>query len=67
MTERRQLLTSPQVATMLGKSIRTVQRMAEAGELPAMKLPGETGAYVYDPTEIELWQLRRQRQEAKSA
>ena len=70
MTERRQLLTSPRVAEILGVSIRTVQRLAESGDLPAIKLTGQTGAYVFEPTEVELWQLRRarqQREEAKTA
>lgn len=67
MTERRQLLTSPQVAEILKVSIRTVQRLAESGELPAIKLTGQTGAYVFEPTEVELWQLRRAREEAKTA
>lgn len=54
------------MAEILGVSIRTVQRLAESGDLPAMKLSGQTGAYVFDPTEVELWQLRRARQEAEA-
>lgn len=67
MTERRQLLSSPQVAEILGVSVRTVQRLAESGDLEAVKLSGQTGAYVFDPVKVELWQLRQQREEAKSA
>lgn len=70
MTQRRQLLSSPQVAELIHKSVRTVQRMAESGELPAIKMDGATGAYVFDATEVELWQLRQraaEREEAKSA
>ncbi len=47
------LLTSSQAATVLGKSLRTIQRMAEAGELEiATKLPGPNGAYLFDEAEI---------------
>ena len=48
----RTLLSTSQVATLLGFDIRKVQRMAEAEQLPAFKLPGATGAYVYDEAAI---------------
>lgn len=33
---------------ILGKSARTLQRMAESGDLvPAQKLPGPNGAYLF--------------------
>lgn len=42
------LLTSTQAGLLLGKSARTVQRMAESGELAyAQKLPGPNGAYLF--------------------
>jgi excisionase family DNA binding protein len=64
MTTTERLLTTAQVATMLGKSTRTVQRMADTGELPfVQKLTGSRGAYVFDPAVVE---LARQRQEAHS-
>ena len=47
---------------MLGKSTRTVQRMAESGQIPAVKMDGLTGAYVFDPTVVEL--IARQQQKA---
>jgi hypothetical protein len=50
---------------MLGKSTRTVHRMAESGELPYVeKLDGLTGAYVFDPGVIEV--IVRQQQKAAS-
>lgn len=53
MTEP-ELLTTAQAAVRLRCSPRTVTRMAEDGRLtPAMKLPGETGAYLFEPAEIE--------------
>lgn len=47
-------LTTRQVAERLGKSIATVKRMAADGRLPyAAKVPGETGAYLFDADEID--------------
>jgi excisionase family DNA binding protein len=48
------LMTAAQTAKKLGCSPRTVARMAEDGRItPAMKLPGETGAYLFDLAEVE--------------
>lgn len=48
------LLTSPEVAEMLGKPIRQVQRMAKAGRLPvALKLPGLKGRYLFSRQVVE--------------
>ena len=47
-------LTSAQVAERLGVSVKTVHRMVLAEDLrPAAKLPGRTGAYLFDPADIE--------------
>jgi len=49
-----ELLTSTQAGTLLVKSARTVQRMADAGSLPvAQKLPGPNGAYLFRRKDIE--------------
>lgn len=49
-----ELLTSTQAGARLGKSARTIQRMADAGELPvAQKLPGPNGAYLFRPADID--------------
>jgi excisionase family DNA binding protein len=64
MAEQRQVLSSTQVAHQLGVSVRQVQRWARSGELPAIKMEGLTGAYVFDATQVELW---RYRQSAKAA
>ena len=62
VTEVRRLLSTAQVAKMLGKSTRTIHRMADSGELPYVeKLEGLTGAYVFDPSVIEL--IARQQRE----
>lgn len=47
-----QMLTTPQVARLLGVSVRTVQRLARIGQLPCGKLAGETGAYVFDERDV---------------
>lgn len=48
------LLTSPQVGLLIGKSARTVQRMAASGELPvAHKIPGPNGAFLFRRVDIE--------------
>lgn len=53
------LLTSPQAGLILGKSARTVQRMADAGDLPpAQKLPGPNGAYLFRRSDVEAMALQ---------
>ena len=48
-------LTSAQVAERLGVSVKTVHRMVLAEDLrPAAKLPGRTGAYLFDPADVEV-------------
>ncbi len=54
MTAQQKLLSTVEVATMLNVDPRTVQRRAEAGELPTVaKMPGSTGAYIFDAAVIE--------------
>lgn len=49
-----EMLVSSQVGAMLGKSPRTVARLAEQGEIPyASKLPGPNGAYLFRRGDIE--------------
>lgn len=48
------LLTSPQVATRLGCSVRTVHRMVKDNLLqPAQKLPGPNGAFLFDEDVVQ--------------
>lgn len=48
------IITTTEVAKLLGIDPRTVQRKAISGELPTVsKLPGETGAYLFSRTAIE--------------
>ena len=53
MAELPPVLSTAQVAKLLGKSVRTIQRAAESGEIPAIKLDGLTGSYVFDRQVIE--------------
>ena len=51
------LLTPEQVAEMLGVSRRTVQRMAAAGELPAVRIGSQ---WRFRPESITDWQEARE-------
>ena len=54
MPDRAPLLTAPEVANLLGKSVRSVHRMATAGTLPvAHKLPGPNGAFLFARADVE--------------
>lgn len=58
MTQSSDLLTSAQVAAILGKSIRTVHRMANDGTLPtALRLPGQTGAVLFTRADVEAYRV----------
>jgi len=55
-----ELLTSPQVAHRLGCSVRTVHRLVESDELiPAQKLPGPNGAFLFDAADVEMYARQR--------
>lgn len=47
------LISSREAAEMLGKDARTIQRMAVKGEIPATKLPGLRGSYVFNRSDVE--------------
>jgi excisionase family DNA binding protein len=63
MDQTRRLLSAAQVAELLGKSVRTVQRLADSGEIRAEKLPGTTGAYVFDAAVVDDY-MEQQREAA---
>jgi hypothetical protein len=46
------VITAAQAAELLGENVRTVQRRARDGAYPAFKLPGATGAYVFDRGDV---------------
>jgi excisionase family DNA binding protein len=53
-TQVSNLIPTTEVAKMLGIHVATVVRRAQAGEIPvAFKVPGETGAYLFDQETIE--------------
>lgn len=56
-------LTTQQVSDLTGWSVTSVNRWALRGDLPATKLPGRTGAYLFDRSVVEMF--RRQRAGAK--
>lgn len=52
--------TSSQAAEQLGTTQRYVITLVERGKLkPADKLPGRTGAYLFDADEIDAYAARR--------
>lgn len=65
MTTPDELIISSQVGVILGKSPRTVARLAEQGDIPyASKLPGPNGAYLFRRSDIE--KLAAERAEASA-
>jgi excisionase family DNA binding protein len=46
------LITAAEAAARLGVPKRTLLRWAKVGLVPAVKLPGRTGAYLFDPADI---------------
>ncbi len=62
------LLTTTDVAELLGIRVRTVQRLAQDGELPhAQKLPGVRGGYLFDRGTVELFKRQRAARKASAA
>lgn len=49
----RAVLSVPEVATLTGETARTVQRKARTGVYPAHKMPGRTGAYIFERDAVE--------------
>lgn len=48
------LLTTAQAAERRSVHVRTIHRAVASGRLkPALKLPGDTGAYLFDPADID--------------
>lgn len=51
---QQELISTAEAARILNVHVATLNRMAKAGEVPAaMKLPGKTGAYLFDRKVIE--------------
>lgn len=50
-----EIITTPEVARILGCSISTVIRRTDAGKIPTLgKLPGPNGARLYDAATVKL-------------
>ncbi len=45
-------LNAREVAELFGVSHRTLMRMVKAGDLPAEKLPGRTGSYIFTEDDV---------------
>jgi hypothetical protein len=69
VTNTSQLLTTAQVAEIIGRSPRHVSRLVQRGELtPAAEAPGgargRAYAYLFDARDVEVYKLRQQQREA---
>lgn len=54
------LITTKQVSELLGVDVRTVHRLTDSGALPhEIKVPGQTGAYLFDPDVVERFRQQR--------
>lgn len=59
------LIPTAETAEILRVDVRTVHRMAEDGRLtPALKIPGRTGAYLFDRNDVERVANERQAERA---
>lgn len=56
-----------EAAAELGVSVRRVQQLIDAGDLPGKKLPGKTGSYVLDPADVARYREERDEQAKASA
>lgn len=54
-------LSTRQAADVLGLSVRRVQQLIDAGDLPGKKLPGLTGSYVLDRRDVETYRDSREK------
>lgn len=66
MSNPEPMLTTPQVAQMIGKSVRTVHRAIDDEELkPAMQVgTGANAPYLFERAEVERWIASRAKSEA---
>lgn len=54
VSKNEHLIPTAQAAKMLGVDVRTVHRMVHDGRLlPALKVPGLTGAWLFDQAAVE--------------
>ncbi len=63
MSNTGELITTAQVAEVLGITVAWANKQAAAGRLPVVqKLPGRTGAYLFDRSAIEVEAGKRRQQ-----
>jgi predicted DNA-binding transcriptional regulator AlpA len=54
------LLGVADVKSLTGLTVDTIKRAARSGDLPvALKMPGKTGAYLFDRADVAEWAARR--------
>jgi hypothetical protein len=54
MSQTASLVTAKEAAVIANKSVATIKRYALTGRLKhAMKLPGDTGAYLFNRKDVE--------------
>jgi predicted DNA-binding transcriptional regulator AlpA len=54
------LLGVADVKGLTGLTVDTIKRAARSGDLPvALKMPGKTGAYLFDRADVAEWAARR--------
>lgn len=57
------LMTTPEASIALGKSHRTVHRLAAEGRLRvAQKLPGPNGAFLFHPHDVQAFKDQEQQE-----
>jgi hypothetical protein len=59
------LITSAEAGRLIGKSTRTISRLAESGRLSYVrKLPGPVGHYLFDPDAVLKFGAEQQQKKA---
>lgn len=60
MTKFRHTLSTGEVAEMLDLTPRQVARLADSGDIPSIKLPGKTGARLFNEADVRAYRATRQ-------
>jgi excisionase family DNA binding protein len=60
MTKFRHDKSTGEVAEMLDLTPRQVARLAACGDIPAFKLPGKTGSYLFNEADVRSYHAARQ-------
>jgi excisionase family DNA binding protein len=55
------VISARQAAAIVGCGVRTVQRLAQKGEIEAARLPGPNGQYVFSKKAVEAYRAELQK------